>query len=126
MRKFTQEERQFIMENEQKYSLERLAKLFHCTWQEIYEAYSDTFENGEHKIYMFNEYCKQLQTQLKHARSYSNSYATFEYKLEVLPNMTAPEIDKAIETAIQNLITSLKNFKRRLHENFSNINEVEK
>lgn len=121
MREFTEDERKFIMEHESNYSLQTLAKLFHCTWQEVYEAYTDTFENGEHKRFMFNNYCKSLRSLLKQARNYSNETADIE--LEKMQEMTAQEIDKAIDSTIQHLITSLNNSKRRLHENFSEMNK---
>lgn len=49
MRQFTQEEIDFILDNEEKMSLKTLAEKFNCTWKEVYNAYSHEVKKDTYK-----------------------------------------------------------------------------
>lgn len=120
-REFTKEDRSYILQNEEKMSLEDLGKHFNCSWKEVYEAYTDTFDFGEHKKYMFEKYCETVRKQLQHAEKYEVNKA--ESKIKSLEKMTATEIDGLIDKHIEELIKSLQILKKRGHEQFEDINK---
>ena len=49
MRKFTRKEIDYIVEKEDKYTLQELAKQFNCVWQEIYNVYSNEVEKDSYR-----------------------------------------------------------------------------
>ena len=49
MRKFTQEEIDFVVDNEEKMTLRELAKKFDCDWHDVYEAYGSVVGTPEFK-----------------------------------------------------------------------------
>ena len=51
MRKFTADEVNFLIWNEDKIPLERLAQIFECSWQEVYKVYDLATKTRNYKQY---------------------------------------------------------------------------
>jgi hypothetical protein len=122
MRKFTEEERKYILENESKMSLQALAKVFNCRWEEVYDAYSLTFELGEYRQHMFKKYCESLHNKLAIVGEFEIEKDKPKIQTtDDLQSMTIEQIDQLIDNHIESLIQSLKYSKRKLHQEFSDV-----
>lgn len=96
----TKEQKQYILEHENKDSLQDIALHLNCSWKKIYIYYSRMIKTGEFQEYMRGKFCERVKNVLNKVKFWSKLPA---HTKEELTKMSNEELNFLINQHIEEL-----------------------